>query len=422
MYMKKQWQHTVEGLQDLHPQDTSKKQFIEAKILDVFQRYGYEQVETPTFEYFDIYHHERGTEDSKNLYKFFNREGEILSLRPDVTPSIARYTATFYGNETTPQRFSYRGNVFYNNENYQGKLREYTQAGIECIGIPYPEADAECVVLAIQSLLASGLNEFQIDLGHVGFFMGLIEEAGLTEEEEEEVRQFIDAKNYIALEAYLETVDISSQVKKGLLELPRLFGQEDILTRAMALTTNSVAQNAISRLVDVYYILKDYGFETYISFDLGMVSKLQYYTGIIFKGYTYGTGVSIVNGGRYDRLLQSFDYNMPAVGFAIPIHSLLQSIMRQNIAIDTPSIQTFVGYEYALQKEAIALAETLRQQGMTLALDCNRFSWEECVEYGQKKNFGGVMYICHTERVKLINLTTNEVTDVDLNMLGKEVE
>jgi ATP phosphoribosyltransferase regulatory subunit len=417
--MNNQILHTVEGLRDIHPLDTRKKQQIERNILDLFNHYGYEQVQTPTFEYYDIYHYERGTEDSKNLYKFFNREGDILSLRPDVTPSIARYTATFYNHEKSPKRFSYLGNVFYNNENYQGKLREYTQAGVECIGIANADADAESIALAINALLASGLQEFQLDIGHAGFFKGLAAEAGLSDEFSEEVRKLIDDKNYIAIEELLEDLKINETAKKGLLELPTLFGQEEVLERAKELTTNAVALGAIERIKEVYGILKDYDLSEYVSFDLGMVSQLQYYTGVIFKGYTYGTGVSVVDGGRYDALLSTFAYDMPAVGFAIRIDELLNAITRQGITIDVPSINTLIVYEPPYRKTAIQLAEVLRRQGMTVELDTQNHDIEEGKLYGQQKSIGGMMYINDANTVQLIDLKTDETKTVNLSDLSK---
>lgn len=417
--MTKQILHTVEGLRDIHPLDTRKKQHIEQQILNVFNQYGYEQVQTPMFEYFDIYHYERGTQDSKNLYKFFNREGDILSLRPDVTPSIARYTATFYNHERSPKRFSYLGNVFYNNENYQGKLREYTQAGVECIGIGNADADAESIALAINALLATGLQEFQLDIGHAGFFKGLAAEAGLSDELREEVRSLIDAKNYIALEELLEDLKIESAAKNGLLELPKLFGQEEVLARAKELTTNVTALEAIERIKEVYNILKEYKLSSYVSFDLGMVSQLQYYTGIIFKGFTYGTGVSVVDGGRYDALLSTFAYDMPAVGFAIRIDELLSAIMRQMIAIDVPSTNTLIVYNKAYRKTAIELAQVLRRQKMTVELDTKNQALDIAKEYGKNKNIGGIMYINAADTVELINLSTDETNTVNLSDLSK---
>jgi len=407
--------HTVEGLRDLHPKDTAQKNVIGNNILHRFSLFGYEQVQTPTFEYFDIYRNERGTSDSKNLYKFFNREGDILALRPDVTPSIARYMATFYTHVNTPRRFCYLGNVFYNNENYQGKLREYTQAGVECIGFAGADADAECIVLSIQSLLATGLVDFQIDIGHAGFFNGLSEEAGFDLETQEEVRLLIDEKNYIALEELLKELQINETTKAGLLALPTLFGQEEVLERAKSLTHNLTANEAILRLKEVYAILKEYDVDQYISFDFGMVSKLQYYTGLIFKGYTYDVGDSIVDGGRYDNLLSTFSHQAPAVGFAVKVDEVLSALSRQNIEIQVPTINTFLAYNIAYRKTALLLAQGLRKLGMTVELGMNEMTIDESIRYGKEKSIGGLMYLKDEDTVELINLSTDERTVAKLS-------
>lgn len=400
--------HTVEGLRDLHPWDTAKKNVIGNNILHRFSLFGYEQVQTPTFEYFDIYRNERGTSDSKNLYKFFNREGDILALRPDVTPSIARYMATFYNHVDSPRRFCYLGNVFYNNENYQGKLREYTQAGVECIGFAGADADAECIALSIQSLRATGLVDFQIDIGHAGFFNGLSEEAGFDQEVQEEVRLLIDEKNYIALEERLNELQISEATKNGLLALPTLFGQEEVLERAKLLTHNPMANNAIVRLKEIIDILKEYEMEQYISFDFGLVSKLQYYTGLIFKGYTYDVGDSIVDGGRYDNLLSTFSHQAPAVGFAVKVDEVLSALTRQKIEIQVKTINTLLGFNEAHRKTAIFLAKALRKQGMTVELGMSELTKEDAIRYGKEKSIGGVMFLLDNDTIQLINLSTDE--------------
>lgn len=415
--MKDQLLHTVEGLRDIHPEDTSKKNIIERNILGLFNHYGYQQVQTPTFEYFDIYHYRRGTENEKNLYKFFNREGDILALRPDVTPSIARYMATFYNHTKGPKRFCYLGNVFYNNENYQGKLREYTQAGVECIGIAGAEADAESIAMAINSLLASGLTKFQMDIGHVGYFNGLVKEAGIDSDTQETLRTLIDEKNYIGLEEIIAELDIDETSKTALIDIPKLFGSVEILEKAKTYTTNSVSIDALERVQEVYEILQDYGLTQYVSFDLGTVSKLQYYTGIIFKGYTYDVGDSVVDGGRYDNLLGTFSYDATAVGFAVKIDDLLNAISRQHIEIEIPTINTLIIYEKNERSSAIQLAEGLRRQGMTVELGINGMTAEESIEYGKEKKIGGLMTIKDSDTIVLRNLSTDEESTAKISEL-----
>ncbi len=417
--MKRQTLHTMEGLRDLHPYDTGKKNLIENRIRRLFRGYGYEQVETPTFEYYDVYDDERGTLEGKNLYKFFNREGEILALRPDVTPSVARYIATFYPKESLPKRFSYIGNVFYNNENYQGKLREYTQAGVECIGIASAQADAEAIALAVHALQASGLTEFMFDIGHAGYFRGLAKEIGLDQERMEEARLLIDEKNNVGLEELIRDIGLNHEQGKALVQMPTLFGQEDILDQAAAMTSSEEAQEAIQRLRDVYDLLQDYGVAEYISFDLGMVTQIQYYTGVVFKGYTYGTGDSVLDGGRYDALLGTYTYDAPAVGFAIKVDDLLNAINRQKIELDVPSIDTLIIYEPECLSLAIQLAQTMRIDGMTVELGLGELDVETAIAYGREKNIGGLVYLKNTQDVELIHLATGDKQYITMDDLMK---
>ena len=415
--MKRKLLHTVEGLRDLHPHATGEKTVIENNLVNVFRHYGYEQVETPTFEYYENYHYKRGTQDARHLYKFFNREGEILALRPDVTPSIARFTATFYNHQNSPRRFCYVGNVFINSENYQGKPREFTQAGVECIGLGNEEADAEIIAMAVSSLQAAGLREFQIDIGHADFFNGLAEEAGLDESIQEEVRLLIDEKNFIGLENLLKDLKIDENIRVALTALPTLFGQIEVLDRARSLTTNAKALEAINRIEKVYEILKEYEADQYISFELGMVSQLQYYTGMIFKGYTFGTGISIVDGGRYDALLSTYEYDAPAVGFAIRVDEVVSALNRQGITIEVPNIDTLMIYQKPYRAQAIRLAETLRRQGMTLELGINGKTIEESIAYGKEKRIGGMMHLIDRDTIELINLSSGEKQKVRVSQL-----
>lgn len=415
--MNNQLLHTVDGLRDIHPTDTNKKNNIEKNILTMFGHYGYERIQTPTFEYLDIYHYKRGTDNAKNLYKFFNREGEILALRPDVTPSIARYMATFHQHGKAPRRFSYLENVFYNNENYQGKLREYTQAGVECIGIETPDADAESVALAINALLASGLREFQIDIGHVGYFNGLVGEAGLDQDISEVLRSLIDEKNYIGLEEVLAEHEIKEDVKQALIDIPKLFGDETTLDKAKQYTNNKQSLDAIDRIREVYDIIGDYDLQAYVSFDLGMVSKLDYYTGLIFKGYTYDVGDSIVDGGRYDGLLGTFSYDAPAVGFAIKTDDVLNALSRQGIEVAVETVNTLIVYEQRDRSIAIKLAETLRRQGMTVELGIDGLTMEESIQYGKTKHIGGMMLIKDKDTIELRNLSTDDISEAKISDL-----
>ena len=186
--MKKQLLHTPEGVRDIYNEECEKKLLLQSDLLGILKGYGYHPIQTPTFEFFDIFGKEIGTTPSKELYKFFDREGNTLVLRPDMTPSIARAAAKYFMDEDMPIRLCYMGNTFINNSSYQGRLKESTQLGAELIGDSTVDADAGDFIHGRGMPAKAGLKEFQLSVGHADFFQGLVEAAGISEEDEEELR------------------------------------------------------------------------------------------------------------------------------------------------------------------------------------------------------------------------------------------
>ena len=362
--MDNQLLHTPEGVRDIYRDECLKKIAVQDGIKKVFHLFGYEDIETPTFEFFDIFNKERGSVTTQEMFKLFDRDNNTLVLRPDMTPAIARCVAKYFMDSQAPLRLCYRARTFINNSSYQGRLKETTQTGAEMIGEDSPEADAEMIAMVVTALKSAGLKEFQVELGQVEFFRGLADEAGLDEEAQEELRGLIENKNFFGVEELLEERPMRPEVKELLSRLPQLFGSLTDISQLRALTDNERALKAIDRLEKVQEILKAYGVSDYISYDLGMLSKYKYYTGIIFKAYTYGTGDYIVTGGRYDKLLVQFGTDRPAVGFAIVIDRLLQALSRQKIQIPVAPVTTAVLYEPASWEKAIRLASHLRANGM----------------------------------------------------------
>ena len=362
--------HTPEGVRDVYGREYARKQELEERIRRVFARFGYPGIQTPTFEFFDIFNQERGSVASRDMFKFFDREGNTLVLRPDMTPAIARSAAKYYKEEELPVRLSYLGHVFVNNSRYQGRLSEITQAGAEYMGDASCEADAEMVVLAVKACQEAGLTEFQVDIGQVEFFNGLIEEAGLSREVEEELRTRIEAKNFFSVEDYLKEQGVSDRLTRAFLTLPQLFGSLSCLEEAEDLTDNERSRKAIRRLKSLYEILREYGVEDYISFDLGMLGKYQYYTGLIFRIFTYGTGEPLGGGGRYDNLLRQFGQNAPAVGFGLSVDQLMMALSRQNIDIPLSPMDYLVTAGEGQRKKAIEWVTRKRAEGKSCLLLC----------------------------------------------------
>ena len=402
--------HTPEGVRDIYNVECGKKLALEGRIKKVFHLYGYHDIQTPTFEYFDVFRKEIGTVPSNELYKFFDKDGNTLALRPDITPSIARAAATLFQDEELPIRLCYTGSTFVNHSNYQGRLRETTQMGAELMGDDSVEADAEMLALVIESMLTIGLKEFQLSVGNVDFFQSLIEDACLDEEADLRVRELINNRNYFGVEEFLNSIQVKRSSKEAFSALNELVGGIDILAQAKNIAPNSKGVMAVKRLEKIYDTLKLYGVEKFVTFDLSMSGTYGYYTGIIFRGYTFGTGDAIVKGGRYDHLLEKFGKEFASIGFVIVIDELMNALIRQKVRIVYTRKNTLILYDEGKQREAIALAKDFRRKAKNTELikKSKGKLLEEYVEYGKEYYAGNLIYIKKSGEITMINLVTGE--------------
>lgn len=361
--------HTPEGVRDICQEECRQKLLIQKKIRRIFHLYGFQDIETPTFEFFEVFSREVGTTPSKELYKFFDREGNTLVLRPDFTPSIARCAVSCFPLNMEPVRLCYAGNTFVNNSSFQGRMKEATHMGAERIGDSSSDADAEMLAMVVNCLLETGLRDFQISVGEVNFFKALLEDAKKDDEMERKLRELISNKNNFGVEELIRGQNLPKELENAFFQLPYLFGDAEILKKAKKLTSNQRAIRAIHRLEEIYEILKCYGYENYVTFDLGMLSKYRYYTGIIFQAYTYGTGEPIVKGGRYDNLLEHFGKAAAASGFGISIDQLMLALSRQNIPVTVPEEEEIIlSYTIENRRDAIVQAVNLRREGKRVIL------------------------------------------------------
>ena len=393
--MNKQLLHTPEGVRDIYGLEYERKLKVEELLHNKIFSYGYRDIQTPSFEFFDVFSNEIGTTPSKELYKFFDKEGNTLVLRPDFTPSVARCAAKYFMDEKKPLRFAYMGNAFSNRSELQGKLKESTQMGVELVGDASVYADAEVISLVIEALLNTGLTNFQVSVGNARFFKGLCKELGFSTEMEYTLREYISNKNFFGAEEYLINEGVEKEIRSLLLKTNDLIGAVDVLEQAENIVKNDCSLEAVKRLRDLYEVLKIYGIEKYVSFDLGMLNKYQYYTGMIFKVYTYGVGDAIVKGGRYDGLLTQFGKTSPAVGFVILIDDLMQALSRQKISINEVENRVILLYKKDLFEKALACAKELRSQNKAVELieKADEFTVSDYLKYGAEKNNAEVIYI-----------------------------
>lgn len=406
--------HTPEGVRDIYNKECEIKLTLQKKLSTVLHQYGYQDIQTPTFEYYDVFRKEIGSTATQELYRFFDRDGNILALRPDITPSVARAAATLFENEDFPIRLCYAGNTFINHNSYQGRLKENTQLGAELIGLDSIEADAEMLAMVVDGLKKTGLKEFQISVGHVDFIQSLMESTGLDTEEKNEIHTLITNRNYFGVEEILDAKHAKGSVKEAFHILPELTGGPEILEKAAAIAPNVNARLGITRLQHIYRLLKLYHAEEHISFDLSMSGSYGYYTGIIFRAYTYGTGDAIVRGGRYDHLLEKFGKKTPSIGFAVILDELMSALFRQKIPVQTAH-RNLIVYTEATEKWGISLAGSFRAKGKNIEIIKRDMEepFEKYEAYASRTSVSSMLFLRDDMKIDMLNLLTGEKKTVD---------
>lgn len=374
------------GVKDVLPQEAWAKRCLETALVNLFERWGYQEVATPTFEFYEVVREEENAKDQ--LFKFIDREGRILALRPDMTTPIARMVTTHWQNGLMPFRLYYTGSVFRYESVQTGKQREFSQAGVELIGAQGVGADAEVVALAIEALRACSLENFRLGIGQAAIAKGLIEQITQDPLVAKRLKQAIIRKDFVALETILEGEGCSEQQKKQLQELATLHGSKEVLDKARKLSTDPQVLNQLDSLEEVYEILEDYGLAHYIFFDFSILRDFDYYTGIVFEGYTPGLGYPVCGGGRYDGLLAKFGFDAPAIGFALGLERVL---LAQNQPLVRPPVDyLLVGGDFGtMLKEA----QKLREKGYRVEVDLLNQDPEQAKSYAAAKGIKQVVVV-----------------------------
>jgi len=397
------------GLNDLLPDEVLRRRFLENKISQIFSRWGYREIIVPTFEFYEILSQGSGLIMKKEMIKFFDREGNIVVLRPEMTKSIARLVSTKMQLEPRPLRLYYIGNVF-RYDNKVGSQKEFCQAGVELIGINNNKSDAEIITLAVECLKNSGLKIFFIDINHVNFFNGIMESIKVKEERKQEIKNAILNKDFVLLEKILSFEDIKDREKEFILKIPTLRGGKEILIEAEKMVDNKLSLSALKKIEEVYSLLRDYGLEEYILIDLGIIRNYDYYTGIIFEGYTDYLGFPVCGGGRYDNLCSKFGENLPSTGFAIGIERLATILEKEDVnslKIKMPDkyLMYYQNNKNYFQK-AMILANKFREKGAIVELEIGGKKFEETLNYARYYKIDYILVVENNESNKIKRIET----------------
>lgn len=381
------------GTRDFLPVEAAEKRAIETQLASLFQKWGYSEVVTPTIEYLDTLSLGSSHDLAPHLFKLFDKNNRTLALRHEMTTPIARMVSSRLQDYPLPLKLSYISSVFRYEQAQTGRQCEFHQAGVELMGSASAFADAEVIALAIQCMLDCGLDNFQICLGQVEFLNGIMDQYRLSPADKKKMQNAMENRNLVALQEIVEKLDLTSNAKKVLCQLPLLNGDRAMLDDVYALALNEQSRRALDNLCEIYRLLKVYGLESYVRFDLGIIRDFSYYTGMVFEAYAPGLGFPLCGGGRYDHLLLDFGNACPATGFALGIERILLALERQGL--EKPNVARDVYLVFAAGKEELAITEAkkLRGEGKAVEVALRAMTREEAEAKQKAKGCDTLVYL-----------------------------
>ena len=349
------------GTQILFGRAARRRRLLERAICSVFEGWSYEEIIPPIFDYYDVFAKGMGAGEEEHFYRFIDREGNILALRPEFTSLVAKTAATRLARSPKPIRLFYSGEVLRFEKPKGGRQREFAQIGIEHYGGAGKTADVEILLIAVEAFQRLGIQGFQINLGSVDFFGGIVDCIELPTGEITALKEVLNIKDQPGLEALLQKLPLDDRRKNILRAVPHLTGGKSVIAEARGLVKNSRSVEALDHLEYIHSIFEKLDLAQHLTIDLGEIRGFDYYTGIYFRAYVRGLGFEVASGGRYDGLPGSFGEDLPAVGFSFSVDRLEQ-IATPSLDASEPknsTVEVEQGFEKALQ---------LRQAGKAVKL------------------------------------------------------
>lgn len=401
--MKKYSNIVPEGTKDFLFEECDARRKIEVTLSGLFKEKNYRKVITPNFEFFDVFDRESAGMPLENMYKMTDVHGRLLVLRPDNTMPIARVVATRLSGEMFPIRLYYTQSVFTQNPSLTGRNDEIAQSGIELIGAKGKRADLEVVNTAYEALERCGAPDFRIEIGHAGFFNAILDKMQLNDTVRDDISKLIEAKNYAALNDLLDEIGDNEETR-AIKRMPRLFGGVEVLQQAALLYHGKKANEALDYLHTLYRDLCSIGLKHHIAIDLGIVNRSNYYTGIVFRGYIEGSGITVLSGGRYDNLIGEFGFDAAAIGFGVDVNALSQALYQRGESLRPPTPERLVFGADGCEVDAMVHSNNL--YGLNLKNEVFvGSSIEEATVYALKQ---GIRFIDYVEKGKITTLEIAE--------------
>jgi len=347
------------GTQILIGKAARRRRVLERAICSVFEGWSYEEIVPPIFDYYDVF--AKGWGQEEQIYRFIDREGNILALRPEFTSLVAKTVATRLAGTPKPIRLYYSGEVLRFEKPKGGRQREFAQIGIEHYGAARKTADVEVLLIAVETFQRLGIESFQINLGSVDFFGGIVDRMELPKEEMDALKELLNVKDQSGLEALLQKLSLEDRRKNILRAVPHLTGGRAVISEARTLVKNARSVEALDHLEEIYSIFERLDLAQHLTIDLGEIRGFDYYTGILFRAYVRGLGFEVAGGGRYYGLPAAFGEDVPAVGFSFSLDRLEQ--------IATPNLDSSGSDDAVVEVDSdFSKALQIRQGGRTVKL------------------------------------------------------
>lgn len=350
-----------DGFQDIYGKKMIISKEIENRVLDTFKSFGYELIKTPGLEYIDVY---LSNESQKpDLYNLINRQGEVLSLRNDMTSSVARFVST---NNSLPDgilKYCYSADTYRYPRIYQGKNHQFLQAGIELIGSSGLYGDVEAIYLASNALINCNCNSFTINIGSSLFLDTLFNDFNINENLKKDILQTVENKDYVTLKQILND-NLDKNKANLIFDLMIRGGKLKFIENLMNSLKDTKSYLVLEYLKNVYLKLKELNVENII-FDFSIYSYQKYYTGIIFNIFIDNVTKSVVSGGRCDSLFKEYGKDLANVGFGMDLDLICEYILNQDL-IKVGHIK-YLAYQDEYFIKSLQMIEEYKNQGICLS-------------------------------------------------------
>jgi histidyl-tRNA synthetase len=361
------------GTRDFLFKEMRKRKYVEGTLRRVFEVYGYQEIKTPLFEDLSLFTLKSGEGIREQIYHFQDKGGRDLALRPELTAPVARLYLNQLQKATKPLKMYYFGSCFRYERPQAGRFRQFWQLGCELIGGKSPDAEGEVIALAAHCLEELGLEDFEIHIGNLGIIRGILSQAEVSSQAQDQIMAIIDKGEVEELRKFLEDMALDLACKNMLLEIIGLQGHREVLKEVdKIIGDNFQAKDALQELEGLLEVLDSVGFSNYIV-NLGIARGLDYYSGTVFEIYVHGLGAQkqISGGGTYNLIEVFGGEKVESTGFAFGFDRVVEALNQQGTDLPLDKVvEVFVApISPEVKLKSFEITKKLREVGIPTETD-----------------------------------------------------